>query len=182
MDDDRYTVFAGNRKVAAGGLREVLPVLKQRFDEDPGETVLVFEDATGRQIDFDLRGSPEDVMARALPSAPRGPGRPKLGVTPREVTLLPRHWSWLEQQPEGISAALRRLVEHAMKQPRARDLRAIASRVLTGIAGDRPHFEEVTRALFAGDTARLESLVQKWPRDIREHAIALARAADAARS
>lgn len=176
-----YTAFAGARLVATGALRDVLPVLKQRFDRDDAELVLVFEVETGRQIDFDLRGSLEEVLERELPSLPRGPGRPKLGVTSREVSLLPRHWDWLEQQTNGISGALRRLVEQAIKtQPgkeRARLIRAALSRLLTSLAGNRPHYEEASRALFAGDTKRFESLVERWPKDIREYAVQKAREA-----
>ncbi len=51
---------------------------------------------------------------------PRGPGRPKLGVVAREVTLLPRHWEWLNKQPGGASVALRkagrRSAPHAPRQ------------------------------------------------------------------
>ena len=97
------------------------------------------------------------------------------------MTLLPRHWDWLEQQPSGISGALRRLVEQAMKdQPgkeRARRLRAALSRFLAAVAGDRPGYEEASRALFAGDTARFETLARRWPKDIREHAVRQAREA-----
>jgi hypothetical protein len=176
-----YAAFAGVRRVAAGPLRAVLTVLQQRFEQDPTELVLVFEAETGRQVDFDLRGSLEDVLERQAAVPARGPGRPKLGVTSREVSLLPRHWSWLQEHPSGISGALRRLVEHAMKseggQERARHRRAALSRFLTAMAGDRPHYEEACRALFAGDTPRFEALVQRWPKDIREHAIEQARAA-----
>lgn len=84
-----------------GALADVLPALKKRFDRNRGEIVLVFDDATGRQVDFDLTGSVEQVPERAIPSAPRGPGRPRLGVTSREVSLLPRHWEWLEHQSSG---------------------------------------------------------------------------------
>jgi hypothetical protein len=45
----------------------------------------------------------------------RGPGRPKLGVVAREVTLLPRHWEWLAKQRGGASVALRKLVEEAQE-------------------------------------------------------------------
>jgi hypothetical protein len=141
----------------------------------------VFEVETGRQIDFDLRGSLDDVLARELPTAPRGPGRPKLGVTSREVSLFPRHWDWLETQPSGISGALRRLVEQAIKgqsgKDRARVIRAALSRFLTSMAGDRPHYEEASRALFAGDTKRFEALIERWPKDIREYAVHQAREA-----
>ena len=175
-----YLAFAGARRVAAGPLREVLPELKRRFDADRGELVLVFEVETGRQVDFDLRGTLEEVLAREG-QGPRGPGRPRLGVTSREVTLLPRHWEWLAQQPSGISGSLRRLVEQAMKtQPgkeRARRIRAALARLLSAVAGDRAGYEEASRALFAGDAARFEALVQRWPKDIREHALERAREA-----
>lgn len=177
--DKTYAAFAGTRQVAAGSLRDVLPVLKQRFDRDRADMVLIFDIETGRQVDFDLRGGIDEVLARAAPTRPRGPGRPKLGVTSREVSLLPRHWEWLEQQPSGISAALRRLVEQASRvQPgreQARRTRAALSRFLSSMAGDRPNYEEACRALFAGDTARFEALVQRWPKDICDYAVRRAR-------
>lgn len=177
-----HVAFAGPRRVAAGSLREVLRTLKRRFDEDGSDLVLVFEAETGRQVDFDLRGSLDEVFEREAPERPPGgPGRPRLGVVSREVSLLPRHWEWLEAQPNGISAALRRLVEDALRaapeRERARRARAALSRVLSSLAGNRPGYEEATRALFAGDTARFESLVERWPRDIRELAVAKAREA-----
>ena len=89
--------FAGARLLTEGPLEDVLAVLKRRFDTDRGDAVLVFDVDSGRQLDFDLRGSPAEVLAREAPSPLRGPGRPKLGVVSREVTLLPQHWHWLEQ-------------------------------------------------------------------------------------
>jgi hypothetical protein len=179
--DTPYVAFAGVRQIAAGALADILPVLKPRFDTDSSDLVLVFNVDTGQQVDFDLRGTLAEVLARALPGSARGPGRPKLGVTSREVSLLPRHWEWLEAQPSGISAALRRLVEQAAKsnpgKERARRTRAALSRFLLSMAGDRPNYEEACRALFAGETARFEALVRKWPKDIRDHAIRQAREA-----
>jgi hypothetical protein len=176
-----YVAFVGTRRLAHGALSEVLPVLKRRFDEDRSTMVLVFEVESGRQVDFDLRGTLEQALARAMPEpATRGPGRPRLGVTSREVTLLPRHWAWLERQPTGISGALRRLVEHAIQhepdEARDRSRRDALSQVLSALAGDRPHYEEATRALFAGDLPRFEALVHRWPKDIRDYAIGQARA------
>lgn len=180
MSEPLVVAFAGSRRVASGPLRDVLPVLKQRFDRDASELVLVFDAETGRQVDFDLRGSLADVLERALP-APRGPGRPKLGVTSREVSLLPRQWQWLEQQPSGISAALRRLVEQAGKsQPgseRARNQRGALSQILSALAGNLPGFEEACRALFAGDDARFALTIESWPEDIRQYALLHAREA-----
>jgi hypothetical protein len=176
-----YVAFSGVRRVAQGPLREVLPALKQRFDQDGSDLVLVFEVESGKQLDFDLRGSLDEVLERYAAVPARGPGRPKLGVTSREVSLLPKHWSWLEEHPSGISGALRRVVEQAMKSEsgpdRARRLRAGLSRFLSAMAGDRPNYEEACRALFAGQTERFESFIQRWPRDIREQALEQARAA-----
>ncbi|HKO53904.1 MAG TPA: DUF2239 family protein [Polyangiaceae bacterium] len=169
-----YSAFAGDRLIAFGSLAEVLAAAKGYVDASEDPRLLIFEDRTGRQVDFDLRGSVEQVLARALPPPERtGPGRPKLGVVSREVSLLPRHWEWLEAQPNGISAGLRRLVEEARKlnpsEQRARKGREALNKFMTAIAGNRPNFEEATRALFASDNARFEELIDDWPEDIRAH-------------
>jgi hypothetical protein len=185
METDRtYTAFAGQRQVASGDLETLILGTKACLDRGEREPVLVFEDQTGIQIDFDLRGTPEEVLAR-LPSHPllapsaaaaklrTGPGRPKLGVVCREVSLLPRHWEWLEQQSGGISVALRKLVDEARKgglgKERARRARDAASKFMWVMAGDLPGFEEASRALFAGDPERLRDLIREWPEDIRKH-------------
>jgi uncharacterized protein len=179
-----YVAFVGPRRIAGGPLREILPRLKERFDGEHAGLLLIFDVETGAQIEVDLRGSLEDVLQRYVPSVARGPGRPKLGVTSREVSLLPQHWDWLGQQPNGASAALRRLVAAAIKhepgKERARRIRAALSGFLSAMAGDRPHYEEACRALFAGDTAKFAALVQAWPKDLREHAVQQAKSAEAA--
>jgi hypothetical protein len=182
-----YVAFVGSRRVASGTRRQLLGALKQRFDADSSELVLTFDVETGAQLDFDLRGTLQEVLERHDAPPRVGPGRPKLGVTCREVSLLPRHWEWLNEQPSGASAALRRLVEQATRAApeaeRARRIRAALSRFLTATAGDRPGYEDACRSLFAGDTERFEGLVKRWPKDIREHAIARAQeAADADRA
>lgn len=176
-----YVAFDGPRRVGFGPLRSVLPLLKQRFDRDRADPTLVFEVETGRQFDFDLRGSLDEVLERHAPAAPRGPGRPRLGVKSREVTLLPRHWEWLERQSNGISPAIRRLVEQAIKaspgREQARRIRAALSPFLTAMAGNRPNYEEACRSLFSGDTQRFVTLVKRWPKDIRDFAVERALAA-----
>lgn len=180
-DEPTYAAFVGPRLLAWGELGVVLRAAKAQFDRDNGAALLVFDDRTGRQRDYDLRGEPDAVVARAMPAPlPAGRGRPKLGVVSREVTLLPRHWEWLEEQPNGISAALRRLVDEARKrepgEARARQARDAAHAFMTAIAGDRPGFEEALRALYAKDRERFERKIARWPGDIRRHVERLAEA------
>lgn len=163
--------------IASGSLEQVLPELKKRFDADKSVMLLVFDDATGRQVDFDLRGTETQVLARALPGQRTGPGRPKLGVVSREISLLPRHWEWLEEQPSGASAALRRLVDEARRREQGRQRVRLAldsaARFMSAMAGNLAGFEEATRALYAKDRAQLEGLTSKWPRDVRKHMLQL---------
>jgi len=182
------TAFTGPRRIASGPIADVALAAKPASDR--GESVLVFDDATAQTIEIDFRGSAADVSARlaqrtelrAAPTqeaeAPRGPGRPKLCVVAREVTLLPRHWDWLASQPGGASVALRKLVEHARRangdKDRVRIAREVAYRFMSAMAGDLRNLEEASRALFAGDAARFYSLVAAWPEDIRDHTIKLA--------
>jgi hypothetical protein len=99
------------------------------------------------------------------------------------VTLLPRHWDWLATQPGGASAAVRRLVDAARQsgaeKDRLRTAKETAYRFISAMAGNEQGFEEATRALFAGDDARFVAMSESWPRDVREHARALARQASA---
>ena len=178
-DEATYTAFAGQRRLASGDLEQVLQRAQKRAARDPHEVVLLFEDRTGRQIDFNPQSTAEEVAARAAPVPPRaGPGRPKLGVVSREVSLLPRHWEWLEQQPNGISAALRRLVEEASKRDPGKELarlsREATSRFMTTLAGNLAGYEEASRALFAEDEAAFEALIARWPKDVREYVARLA--------
>jgi hypothetical protein len=121
--------------------------------------------------------APEDV---AIPAS-RGPGRPKLGVVAREVTLLPRHWEWLARQTGGASVALRKLVEEARRTGevghRVRQAQEAAYRFMSVMAGNRPNYEEAIRALFAGEASRFEKLIAEWPADVRRHAARLAQGA-----
>ena len=179
------TAFEGTRCIAAGELAEVARAAKAAVDR--GDQVLIFDDATSESIELDFRGTAEDVLRRlaptggrpaVVPEAPRGPGRPKLGVVAREVTLLPRHWDWLNAQPGGASVALRKLVDEARRegegQDRARKAQEAAYRFLTALAGNLPGFEEANRALFAGDRGRFEAETEGWPDDVRNHARTLA--------
>ena len=182
-----FTAFEGHRRLVSGLLNEVALAVK-RAEQHAAERVAIFSDATGRAIDLDLRGSDDEIVARlpaapgpepeAAPSEPRGRGRPKLGVVAREVTLLPRHWEWLNAQPGGASVALRKLVETARRangdKDRSRAARDAAYHFMSAMAGNLPNFEEASRALFAEDRQRLASLIAAWPDDISDHIARLA--------
>ncbi len=173
-NQESYAAFAAERLVHRGPLVDVLAAIKLDHFDDRDGPLLIFENKTGRQVDFDLRGSLDDVLERVRArEAPKGPGRPRLGVESREVTLLPRHWAWLELQPRGASAALRRLIDDASRrvdpEEGSRERRDAAYRVMSVLAGDRAGFEEAARALFAGDHERFNAFATKWPEDIRSH-------------
>lgn len=175
----RYTAFIGDTQLARGAPGDVLVAVKDRLAQDGAASILVFDDATGRSVDVDLRGSDEEIRARVDPAAaPRGPGRPKLGVVAREVTLLPRHWDWLGLQRGGASVALRRLVDEARSRTAGataiRQAQEAADRFMSVTAGDRSGYEEASRALYARDGERFDALAAAWPDDIRVHARRLA--------
>jgi hypothetical protein len=170
-----FTAFAGHRQVASGPWAQLLAATKRHLDAG-GAPVLIFGDDTGQQVDVDFRGTLDDVLARAgATDTPRvGPGRPKLGVVSKEVSLMPRHWEWLGEQPNGASATLRRLVDAARKAtPRSRRLRDAAYRFIWAVAGNFENAEEAIRALYAKEDARLERLMERWPADVRDHVLRL---------
>jgi hypothetical protein len=161
------SVFLNDRLIAQGAVAEVTTAMQGLAPVARSSDLLAFDDETGKQIDLDLRASDP------APARPRG--RPSLGVEAREVTLLPRHWQWLAQQPGGASSTLRRLVEHASKAARSeRDCRDAAYRFLTVMVGDSAGYEEAMRALFAGDRARFEAESVSWPASVRDHGLTMA--------
>ena len=183
--DDSYTSFDGNRYLASGTLAQMALAVKRALERGTREPVLIFDDRTGRSIDVDTRGSDEEVVARLAPATapahsdePRPRGRPKLGVVPREVTLLPRHWQWLATQSGGASVALRRLVDEARRNGHGaqerRQAQERAYHFMAAMAGDLPGFEEATRALFANDPMRFAEHIRSWSHDVRHHASKLA--------
>ena len=177
-----YTAFRESRRLATGPLHEVAVAVLRAQQAQPEGQLLVFSNASGQSADLDLRGGEEAVAARytvAAPTqAPKGRGRPKLGVVAREVTLLPEHWDWLAAQPGGASVALRKLVHEARRsggdQDRARQARDRAYRAMSTLAGNFAGFEEASRALFAGDHESLLAQMAAWPEDVRAYVLQLA--------
>jgi hypothetical protein len=150
-----HVAFAGFDHIASGTLPDVYAACRDR----PG--ALIYDEDTGRVVDIDPRHPPGNESP--------GPGRPKLGVVAREITLLPRHWDWLNAQPGGASVALRKLVEYARKRPGAQQpvLRNAAFRFATAMVGDAPGYEEAMRALFAGHRDDFLALIEPWPAAVR---------------
>lgn len=190
-----YTGFAGYRLIASGALTEVALKAKEWLDRGDSAPLLIFEDETGNPVDLDFRGTLYEFLdklekkrarraeAEQATEEPKrsGPGRPKLGVVSREVSLLPRHWDWLNSQPGGASVTLRKLVEEARRNSagadRARRAQEAAYKFMAAMAGDFPGFEEASRAFFANNPERFHQLIQPWPEDVREHARKLVAAA-----
>ncbi len=178
------SAFDGHRLIASGSPATVAVATRHALDRGAQGPVLVFDDHSSRQIEFDLRGTPAQVEARvrSASSAPapvkRGPGRPRLGVTAREVTLLPRHWDWLAQQPGGASAVLRRLVEQASRheapKQRARLAMEAVDRFMQAMTGNFTGHEEASRAFYRGERERFATLTEPWPIDVRDHLRSLA--------
>ena len=187
--------FEGDRRIADGSIADVAIAVRKRVGRGTHESILIFDHASGKTLNLDLTGTEAEVRARYAEAAPapveappepaaagpRGPGRPRLGVVPREVTLLPRHWDWLNAQPGGASVALRKLVEEARKTRGQTDTLRVrqeaAYRFLSAIAGDWRNYEDTTRALYADDADRFRVLTEDWPADVRDHARLLAAAA-----
>jgi hypothetical protein len=192
MPKRTWIAFAKHKQIALGDPKDVITRVKAFLDTRPDEAIFVLDANSSRPVEIDLRGSLTTILKRlpapvaeetslsetATEAVPRGPGRPKLGVVAREVTLLPRHWDWLGTQPGGASVALRKLVERARRASaetdRRREAMESAYRFMHAMAGDEAGFEEASRALFAGDLPRLQDEVAKWPRDVRMHLLELA--------
>ena len=176
---ETYTAFDGETLITNGPLESVILKAKKRRDKFPNSSILIFADSTSRIMDLDLSGSEKEVLQRLHVFLPKvepahsGPGRPKLGVVAREVSLLPRHWEWLATQNGGASATLRRLVEEAKKktagQNEVKETQEKVYRFMSVMAGDREGFEEALRMLYKQNREGFDSLVGKWPKDIFNH-------------
>ena len=178
-----FTAFQGETLLSNGDAVDVALAASAALRPGGTVSVLFFEDDTGRQIDFDLRGSDDEIATRLrspapAEEAPRSRGRPRLGVVAREITLLPRHWDWLAEQPGGASVALRKLIDTARGSGEARMLvrraQEAADRVMTAMLGNQPGYEEASRALYSGDRSKFVTLTEPWPVDLRDYVRRLA--------
>ncbi|MBU1241268.1 DUF2239 family protein [Myxococcota bacterium] len=178
-----FIAFQDSNRVASGALSLVAEVVKRLHDAGASGVLLIFRAATSEVVDVDYSGTLKEVLARlepdqpvvedARPSESPGPGRPRLGVVAREVTLLPRHWEWLSGQSGGASASLRRLVEEARRQSESADrvkrAQEITYRFMNTLGGDLPGFEEAIRSLYRQNFQSFSALLATWPKDLRDH-------------
>jgi hypothetical protein len=187
--DQLCAAFVGSNLIATGALAEVVHEVKRHHDAHPNDLILIFDHKKSQPIEVDLRGSMEDVFERLekqqKPIEPKTkvkkPGRPKLGVVSKEVTLLPRHWEWLAQQRGGASITLRRLVGEAMKaadpQAEQRSAQQSTYRLMTAVAGDLPNYEDAIRALFAAEKDDFFNIIADWPEGLRHHIVQISEVA-----
>jgi uncharacterized protein len=191
-----YTAFEKGAIVARGSLPEVVLGIKRRIGKAEHSPILIFSDETGNAMDFNFQGGEKDVLRRLevfvgpggpgpgsggaeVPDAETpGPGRPRLGVVSREVSLLPRQWEWLASQSGGASAVLRRLVDEARKKASEgmpiKRIQERAYKFMSAIAGDLPGYEEALRALYKRDRKAFAARIADWPADVAAHALGLA--------
>ena len=179
----KILAFSAQKLIAEGAFGEVLQLVKDHIKQNDTGNILFFNGSDGRQIDIDLQSgagesgngsgaaAAESGSNQAIPTKkPRG--RPKLGVVGREVTLLPRHWQWLDKQRGGASARLRRLIDQERKATAGDDMiresQDSANRFMYAMAGNIPGFEEAVRALYARDKAGFDQETAAWPVDIRD--------------
>lgn len=184
------TAFLDEGVVSSGSLQHVVTTVKEALDDRDLARLLIFDDSTGKPINVDFRGKTEDVLKRLEEpfgdtlvnelnhQTTRRVGRPKLGVVSGEVTLLPRQWEWLKNQPGGASVTLRKLVDEARRageqQSNIRVAQEATYSFMTAMAGNFHQYEEALRALYAGDLDHFYRFIDDWAPDIRNYVKKLA--------
>jgi hypothetical protein len=189
QESSEFLAFLGESLLARGALAVVALAARAATLGETKQRIALYVEETGAAFDLDLSGSEEETLGRLrvqfpepsidLPGfgcdrsawAPRGRGRPKLGVVSREISLLPRHWQWLSEQDGGASGTLRRLVDEARRagadQSRNRRNVNAAYRFMMDLAGNQVGFEEASRSLFAHNWVDFEERIKDWPADVR---------------
>lgn len=174
------TAFCRQQQIAHGTLTEVLQQIQSANISH--ESVFIFNDRSGKRLSIHPHADMASILA-AYPELAETPvvksrGRPKMGVSAKEVTLLPRHWEWLATQPGSASATLRRLIDQASKASKPVDNKRQrhdrAYHFMYEIAGDLPGYEDSLGALFADDEPAFKASTERWPQDIRQYALRLA--------
>ena len=174
----KYTAFDKFNLVSSGTIEIVALEVRKYMKSSKDTNILIFSDSSGKQMDLDLSGSEKDVLERLKifknqesGTTPTGPGRPKLGVVAREISLLPSHWEWLSNQPGGASSTIRSLIEEKTKSSvsgklKVKTAQEIVYKFLNAIAGNLPNFEDAVRFLYRKDEKKFKDLISEWPADL----------------
>lgn len=175
-----FSAFAGQTLLKRGTAQTVAAAMKRALENQRAADFAVFDDKTGRRLDVPVAESEHDLASiireAAMPSTPRAPGRPRLGVVAREVTLLPRQWAWLNEQNGGASVTLRRLVDNARSKAdeEMRNAQSAASRFMGDMLSAESTYVEACAALSNSNRTQFTELTEHWPRDLRDHVRLLA--------
>ena len=175
----RYTAFNGQQLLATGLLEEVALSVKDRLKVSKLESIQIFSDLTGKEMDLDLRGSEAEILQRlhvfispaetGLVSG--GPGRPRLGVVaPGSLSIaatlgVALHPVW--RCLSGIAPLADEAKKNSSGIDRVRRSQGRTHAFMTAIAGNLPQYEEALRALYADDGASFEKQIANWPKDIK---------------
>ncbi len=178
-----YTAFLESKIFAKGSLKDLVLKIKKHLGKNENNSILIFSDSTGNTLDFNFKGSETEILKRLemfvsqKPDEYSGPGRPKLGVISREVSLLPRHWEWLAAQSGGASVTIRRLIDESRKKSSTgesvKQVQEKTYKFLSVVAGDFEGYEEALRALYKRDREKFLKQMEKWPKDIQGYAMRL---------
>lgn len=164
--------FAGEKLIAQGLIDEVKEKIQNHVDK---QNFLFFDRDNGKQVSLSFDEQSDPLLlnsSEAMPEVKNRPGRPKLGVVGREITLLPRHWEWLDGQRGGASATLRRLIDQhrldSTSEDKVRQAQDNTNRFIYAIAGNLSNFEEAVRALYGNNPDGFAECMKLWPADIRQ--------------
>jgi hypothetical protein len=180
QNSNTYTAFEGLKFLVQGDLEEVVLKVKKHIGTADISSVLIFSNSTGKTMDFNFQGTKQDVQKRLelytskeVNSDTSGPGRPKLGVISREISLLPNHWEWLATQSGGASSTIRNLIEDARKKSSGivsvKQIQERAYKVMSVLAGDLENYEEALRALYKKDQKIFSQNIHSWPVDVKKY-------------
>lgn len=178
---ETYTAFDNTSIIAHGSLRDVILKTKKILGKSENSSFLIFSDSTGKTIDFNFQGTEKEILKRLEIFVSNSdekielarPGRPKLGVISREISLLPRHWEWLATQSSGASSSIRNLIEDAIKKSTSKvslkQQQEKVYRVMTTLAGDLDGYEEAIRSLYKRDRESFIKFTKGWSKDLRSY-------------
>jgi len=80
-----YTAFEGPKRLTDGGLHEVALKVKKALTRGEKAPLFIFDNATGKYLDIDFRGSAADVLARLATTGERASAAKAASTHPPET-------------------------------------------------------------------------------------------------